>query len=77
MSMSSSRTLVTSSRRWFEDRWNDHWCIDISKELLEIIDQSWAREETLPPYHIYLKIAYHLSAGSPRRLDGVPPAARL
>ena len=28
---------------WFEDRWNDHWCLDISKELLEIIDQSWAR----------------------------------
>jgi superfamily II DNA or RNA helicase len=47
--------------RWFEDRWNDHWCLDISKELVEIIDQSWAREEELAPYHIYLKIAYHLS----------------
>ncbi len=47
--------------KWFEDRWNDHWCLDISKELLEIIDQSWAREEPIPPYHIYLKIAYHLS----------------
>ena len=51
----------TKLARWFEERWNDHWCIDISKELLEIIDQSWAREEELPPYHIYLKIAYHLS----------------
>lgn len=47
--------------RWFEDRWNDRWCVDISKELLDIIEQSWAREELLPPYHIYLKIAYHLS----------------
>ena len=47
--------------RWFEERWNDHWCLDISKELQEIIDQSWAREEMLPPYYIYLKIAYHLS----------------
>lgn len=47
--------------RWFEDRWNDHWCLDISKELLEIIEQSWAREEALSPYRIYLKIAYHLS----------------
>ena len=46
---------------WFEDRWNDRWCIDISKELVEIIDESWAREEPVPPYHIYLKIAYHLS----------------
>ena len=46
---------------WFEDRWNDRWCIDISKELIEIIEQSWAREERIPPYHIYIKMAYHLS----------------
>ena len=47
--------------RWFEDRWNDHWCIDISKELADIIDESWARTDLIPPYFIYLKIAYHLS----------------
>ena len=46
---------------WFKDRWNDRWCIDISKELAEIIEQSWAREEPIPPYHIYVKMAYHLS----------------
>ncbi len=46
---------------WFEDRWTDRWCIDISKELVEIIEQSWAREEFIPPYHIYIKMAYHLS----------------
>jgi len=48
-------------QNWFEDRWNDQWCIDISNELIQIIDNSWAREEPLPPYHIYLKMAYHLS----------------
>ncbi len=48
-------------QNWFEDRWNDRWCIDISKELAEIIEQSWAREELIPPYHIYIKMAYHLS----------------
>jgi superfamily II DNA or RNA helicase len=47
--------------QWFEERWDDRWCIDISKELLEIIEESWAREAVLSPYHIYLKIAYHLS----------------
>src|SRR5713101_2839918 len=46
---------------WFEDRWEDRWCVDISQELLEIIEESWARAEAIPPYHIYLKIAYHLS----------------
>ncbi len=47
--------------RWFEDRWDDHRCIDISKELADIIDESWAREEQPIPYYIYLKMAYHLS----------------
>ncbi len=48
-------------QKWFDDRWKDYGCIDISKELAEIIDNSWAREELISPYHIYLKIAYHLS----------------
>ena len=47
--------------QWFEDRWNDRWCVDISKEIVEIIDESWAREKPIPPYHIYIKTAYHLS----------------
>ena len=47
--------------KWFQDRWDDHWCLDISKELVEIIETSWARETPIPPYHIYLKIAYNLS----------------
>jgi superfamily II DNA or RNA helicase len=47
--------------QWFEDRWNDRWCLDISEELVQIIDESWAGEKEIPPYHIYLKMAYHLS----------------
>jgi superfamily II DNA or RNA helicase len=47
--------------KWFEDRWTDKWCIDISQELVEIVESSWAREELIPPYQIYIKMAYHLS----------------
>jgi hypothetical protein len=46
---------------WFEDRWGDRWCLDISRELADIIDESWASEKPTPPYHIYLKMAYHLA----------------
>jgi hypothetical protein len=46
---------------WFEDRWKDKFCVDISKELAQIIDESWAREDLVPPYYISLKMAYHLS----------------
>ncbi len=47
--------------RWFNDRWNDRWCLDISQEIADIIDESWARPEPIPPHHIYVKMAYHLS----------------
>lgn len=46
---------------WFEDRWLDRWCIDISEELADIIDNSWAGERLVSPYHVYLKIAFHLA----------------
>ena len=48
-------------RQWFEDRWNDRFCVDITEELLQIIEESWARQDLVPPYHVYLKMAYHLS----------------
>lgn len=47
--------------QWFEDRWNDRWTLDISKELIQIIDESWAGEQLIKPYYVYLKMAYHLS----------------
>src|SRR5262249_22896668 len=37
---------------WFEQRWQDRWCLDISQELVEIIEESWAAEQPLPPYYI-------------------------
>ncbi len=48
-------------KQWFEDRWDDRFCVDITDELLQIIEESWAREALIPPYHVYLKMAYHLS----------------
>ena len=47
--------------QWFEDRWTDNLCADITDELLQTIEESWAREALIPPYHVYLKMAYHLS----------------
>lgn len=45
---------------WFIDRWEDNFCLDISQELAAVIDESWAGKQ-LPPFYIYLKMAYHLS----------------
>jgi superfamily II DNA or RNA helicase len=46
--------------RWFNDRWNDPTAEDITDILAEIIETSWAREDLVRPYHVYLKMAYHL-----------------
>ena len=46
---------------WFNNRWEDLYCVDITEDLIKIIDESWASEDDIPPYYIYLKTAYHLS----------------
>lgn len=55
------KDATTKLSKWFTDRWEDKFCIDISEELAEIIDNSWAADKLFSPYHIYLKIAYHLA----------------
>ncbi len=47
--------------RWFEDRWNDPFTIDAMPELAETLHESWASEDHLDPFLVYLKMAYHLS----------------
>lgn len=47
--------------RWFDDRWGDRFSLDVSEDLVRAIDESWASERLVPPFHVYLKIAWHLS----------------
>ena len=47
--------------QWFDERWNDRFCLDITQDLITVIEESWAREALVAPHHIYLKMAYHLS----------------
>lgn len=63
---------------WFDDRWTDRWCLDISDELATIIETSWARPKIVPPYLIYLKMAYHLSQEARAGLASfqIPPDLR-
>ncbi len=47
--------------QWFEARWGERWALDVSADLAALIENSWAREAPIPPHHIYLNMAYHLS----------------
>lgn len=51
---------ATKLSAWFDNRWNDRWCLDISDELLSVLEESWAIK-TPTPYEIYINIAYHMS----------------
>ena len=52
---------VGELQKWFEDRWHDECAFDISDELAELIETSWARQKLASPYLVYLKMAYYLS----------------
>ena len=47
--------------KWFEDKWQDQFSLDISEQIANLIEESWAGSALLSPYHIYMKMAWHLS----------------
>jgi superfamily II DNA or RNA helicase len=47
--------------KWFEDRWNDRYTIEITSDLIELIQESWAGDIQPSPYDVYLKVCWHLS----------------
>jgi superfamily II DNA or RNA helicase len=47
--------------QWFDDLWKNRWCVDITSEIIEIIEESWASTHLLTPHELYLKVCYHLS----------------
>ena len=46
---------------WFHKHWDDKYSFDISEELAQLIEESWAAAEMVRPYLAYLKMVYHLS----------------
>ena len=47
--------------KWFEDKWQDQFSLDISQEIIKLIEESWAGDTLLSPWYIYMKMAWHLS----------------
>ncbi|MBL8145374.1 MAG: NgoFVII family restriction endonuclease, partial [Anaerolineae bacterium] len=57
----TDRDAAWKLAQWFDQRWMDSRCLDISEELAQVIDESWAGERLLSPYEVYVKMAYHLA----------------
>ncbi|MDR0488246.1 MAG: phospholipase D-like domain-containing protein [Propionibacteriaceae bacterium] len=53
--------LTAQLAQWFQDRWDDQYSMDITKQLIEVLEESWIRETQPRPYLVYLRLAYELS----------------
>ena len=47
---------------WFEARWNDGLAVDVTDDIVAILDESWVSEQQPNPFLVYLKLAYELSS---------------
>ncbi len=59
--------------QWFEDRWNDKYSLVITKEIIELIEESWSGEEQATPFEVYLKVCHALSQDARDGLGYVLP----
>ncbi|MBS9532389.1 NgoFVII family restriction endonuclease [Mycobacterium sp. M1] len=54
-------TAAKDLAQWFTDRWDDKFSRPITAEILDLLDESWARREPRRPYEVFLKVCYDLS----------------
>ena len=47
--------------KWFEEQWSDRFTADITQQLIELLEDSWASEKQPSPRDVHLKMAYELS----------------
>jgi Helicase conserved C-terminal domain/PLD-like domain len=47
--------------KWFLNKWDDVFTIDITDKLIEVLESSWAALEQPSPRLVHLKMAYELS----------------
>ena len=46
---------------WFHRFWDDRYSFDITEDLAQLIEESWAAADLVRPHLAYLKMVYHLS----------------
>ena len=52
---------TTKLATWFDERWTDRFSLDITAEIIELIEDSWADESQPTPFEVYLKVCHSLS----------------
>lgn len=57
----TDQQLTSELSDWFNARWEDLFSIDVTHQLLDVLEEAWIRETQPSPYHVYLRLAYELS----------------
>lgn len=58
---------------WFAGRWDDHFSLQITAEIIELIEESWASDNQPTPYEVYLKVCHALSEDAREGMGYVLP----
>ncbi len=58
---------------WFTDRWEDHFSLKITAEIIQLIEESWASDAQPTPYEVYLKVCHSLSEDAREGMGYVLP----
>lgn len=52
---------TTKLATWFDQRWDDKFSLDITAEIIDLIESSWADDQQPTPFEVYLKVCHSLS----------------
>ncbi len=59
--LETDEQVATTLFKWFEEQWSDRFTADITQQLIELLEDSWASEKQPSPRDVHLKMAYELS----------------
>lgn len=62
--------------QWFKEHWDDLFSIDITRELIQVLENSWAALPNPSPRTIHLRLAYELSRDA-RSGEGLEVPAKI
>ena len=67
----TDREQAQELAKWFKTKWEDPYSVDLTDDLIQILENSWVNNEQPKPRSIHLRLAYELSreARSGKSLD--------
>jgi superfamily II DNA or RNA helicase len=57
----TDREQAESLAKWFEEKWEDDFSVDLTEELIQILENSWVNNQQPRPRTIHMRLAYELS----------------